>query len=273
MTPALTAALESALAPVKLSTDNIRRSMRCESAIARLIFCSPITGLRRTGIAIDKAKVLVQEIMELPGLNLTGIFTFKGAIYEFSSTRNLKAAGREEGEMLVALQKEISNLGDFELSGGSTPTGLYTAEVEGIDEIRPGTYVFNDAMQVAYGRCGLNDCALKVVYTVISHQEDGRMVIDGGSKSISTDAAPNTEPYNFDGYGICCEDRYAFLERLSEEHGVIRLAPGAKKYKIGDIISFIPNHVCPTLNLYDEVYIGNMKEQKVLKVDARGQLK
>lgn len=230
------------------------------------------TGLKRTGVAMDKAKEFTQKISKLQGIKLTGIFTFKGATYNSMPTSDLRLAGREEGEILVGIRNDINSLDYIEVSGGSTPTGLYTAEIEGVDEIRPGTYVFNDAMQIAAGCCSKEDCALRVVYTVVSVQENGRMIVDGGSKSISTDAVLNSPPYNFKGYGMCCEDKHVILSRLTEEHGMVSLEDGAKIYKVGDTTSFIPNHVCTTVNLYNDVVLKKDGQYKVLKVDARGKL-
>lgn len=230
------------------------------------------TGLKRTGVPLSDAEELAQKICELEGLRLTGIYTFKGSTYKGASTTDRDLAGHEEGELLVALKEKIEHLGVVEVSGGSTPTGLSVAKVRGVTEIRPGTYVFNDAMQASMGVCGWDDCAVRVVYTVVSVPEAGRMVVDGGSKSISTDVAPNKKPYNFCGYGTCPDDVYAVLERLTEEHGMVTLFPGAKDYKVGDTIEFIPNHVCTTINLYDDVYIKSNGIIRKIDVAARGKL-
>lgn len=261
-----------------LSTDSIEGARQLSKAAVKAgtileVRIEVDTGLKRTGVPLKRVKAFAKEMLEMPGFNATGLFTFKGAIYNSLPTNNYKLAGREEGEMLLALKQELAPLGDFELSGGSTPTGIYTAQVQGVDEIRPGTYVFNDAMQVATGRCDVKDCAVKVIYTIISIHEDGRMIIDGGSKSISTDIVPNSAPYNLEGYGICFEDEHIVLDRLSEEHGMIKINEGAGDYKIGDTISFIPNHVCTTVNLYDTAYMGNNENHKIIKIDARGKLR
>ena len=62
--------------------------------------------------------------------------------------------------------------GAFEISVGSTPSMacFENREQDGfsITEIRPGTYVYYDAMQVALGTATLQDCALTVLTTVIS---------------------------------------------------------------------------------------------------------
>lgn len=230
------------------------------------------TGLRRTGVPYREAAELARSMAALPGLHLTGIYTFKGTTYQEKATDDRQAAGREEGEMLTALRDELKELGPLEVSGGSTPTGLFAAAVPGVDEIRPGTYVFNDRMQATLGSCAPEDCALRVVYTVVSIPEPGRMIIDGGSKSIASDVAPGTAPYHLDGYGFCPEDPALVLERLTEEHGMVRLTPGAREYRVGDRVGFVPNHVCTTVNLHNRVILKTGDGIRTLDVAARGKL-
>ena len=63
-------------------------------------------------------------------------------------TEDNEAAGMEEGELMREIAEEMRSLGyeNLEVSGGSTPTGLFVAKSGGVDEIRPGTYIFNDYM-------------------------------------------------------------------------------------------------------------------------------
>ncbi|GAF09660.1 alanine racemase [Paenibacillus pini] len=106
------------------------------------------TGLARTGVAPHQALELAQQIAALPGLDLNGIFTFKGAVYKGSSTLDLEAAGLEEGRIMVETAEILQNAGlrIQHVSVGSSPTAIYAAKVEGVTEIRPGTYIFNDRM-------------------------------------------------------------------------------------------------------------------------------
>lgn len=230
------------------------------------------TGLRRTGVPYGEAAALARAVAALPGLRLTGLYTFRGMTQDGKPTLDREAAGRQEGQLLAALKRELQDLGPLETSGGSTPTGLFTAAVSGVNEIRPGTYVFNDRMQEANGSCAAQDCALRVVYTVVSAPEPGRIVLDGGSKSISSDVAPGAPPYHLGGYGGCPEDPRLILERLTEEHGMASLLPGSRSYRVGDRVSIIPNHVCTTVNLYDAVYIRCADTLREVKVAARGRL-
>lgn len=231
------------------------------------------TGLKRTGVIYENAVHLAKQINELPGLDLNGIYTYKGAFYQGVSTLNLMAAGREEGELMVALARELRDLGINiqDVSVGSTPSGLYAAQVEGITEIRPGTYIFYDTMLTKLGLCSLDDCAARVSVTVISIPAPNRIVIDGGSKTFATDVQPNQEPLNLRGFGTIIGFPNAVLERMNEEHGIIILNE-PHNLNVGDTLSIVPNHICSTINLHNVVYLHDENGIHPLTVLGRGQL-
>jgi D-serine deaminase-like pyridoxal phosphate-dependent protein len=233
------------------------------------------TGMRRTGVAYNQAVETAKKITEMKGLRLTGIYTFRGSIYQGKATSDRKKAGLEEGELMSKLADMLREEGIniIDVSVGSSPTGEFAAQVEGVTEIRPGTYVFNDAMQVNIGSCSLNDCAAKVMTTVVSRPAPDLAIIDGGSKTFATDMIPGVPPYFLKGYGIIINHDGLILERLSEEHGIIRVENQQEELNIGDKIMVVSNHICPTINLHDKVYF--VKGGKVLRevpVAARGKL-
>jgi len=232
------------------------------------------TGLKRTGVTLDEALELAKRISSLPGIVLSGIFTYKGALYQGASTLDLAAAGREEGELMASVAKQLreSGIPIVDVSVGSTPTGVYAAQVPGVTEIRPGTYIFYDAMQVKLGVCEHDDCAGRVVVTVVSKPAADLIVVDGGSKTFATDVQPNQPPLNLKGFGIIEGYPDAVLERMNEEHGMIRM-PSSHTVAIGDRLTIVPNHICSTINLHNEVYVqdedGGLERLSVL---ARGLL-
>ncbi|TBL77359.1 alanine racemase [Paenibacillus thalictri] len=231
------------------------------------------TGLQRTGIPYDQAVALASRIHTLPHLKLTGIFTFRGALLDGKPTMDLERAGREEGELMVRLAESMRAEGIpiADVSVGSSPTGLYAAQVQGVTEVRPGTYVFNDRMQAAFGVCSLEDCAGVIEATVVSRPSEHYAVIDGGSKTFATDVQPGTNPLQLKGFGHILEAPDAVLERLSEEHGVIRLEPH-HMLKVGDRVRIIPNHICSTLNLHNHFYFIDGEQSEKVPVLARGML-
>ncbi len=111
-------------------------------------------------------------------------------------TMDVAAAGWEEGELMVELAQSLRKNGIpiRDISVGSTPTAPYAAKVKGVTEVRPGTYVFNDRMQARFGVCELEDCAAKVISTIISTPSEDLIIIDGGSKTFATDVQPGTAP-------------------------------------------------------------------------------
>jgi D-serine deaminase-like pyridoxal phosphate-dependent protein len=232
------------------------------------------TGLRRTGVRIDGSVQLAKQIAALDGIRLTGIFTYRGAIHNGAPTLDLCAAGHEEGRIMagVAAALRSEGLAIQDVSVGSTPTAAYAAEADGVTEIRPGTYIYQDRMQAAFGVSTIDDCAGAVLATVISRPSDGLIVIDGGSKTFATDVQPGTLPLCLQGFGHIVGDPEAVLERMNEEHGMIRVRTDAV-YQVGDVIRIIPNHICSTVNLHSFVYIANAAGQlRKAEVAARGML-
>ena len=232
------------------------------------------TGLRRTGVAIDEAVELAEEIEAFDNLDLGGIYTYRGAVLSTSPTLDRKGAGLEEGELMVSLAARMRERGIEvrDVSLGSTPTAEYAAGVEGVTEIRPGTYIFYDRMQARLGACSLDECAVSVVCTVVSTPSEDLAVIDGGSKTFATDVQPGTEPLRLEGFGHVVGHEGATLERLTEEHGMLAVR-GEDDLEVGDTLWIIPNHVCSTVNLHDAVYLlngdGAVEE---LRVEARGKV-
>ncbi len=233
------------------------------------------TGLKRTGVIRSEAVELASKIATLENLNLTGIYTYRGAVLEDGSpTLDLKKAGLEEGELMVSLAEQIREQGiDIEdVSLGSTPTAAFAGEVEGVTEIRPGTYIFYDRMQARLGACSPEECAATVVVTVVSRPAKDLAIIDGGSKTFATDVPPDREPLNLKGFGQVVDHPDAVLERLTEEHGMLRI-PFDHDLRVGETIRIIPNHVCSTVNLHDEVcFVDESGATERVVVAARGKL-
>jgi D-serine deaminase-like pyridoxal phosphate-dependent protein len=226
------------------------------------------TGLRRTGVLYDEAVGLAAEIDGMRNLNLTGIYTYRGAVLGGSKTLELEKAGLEEGQLMVSLADRMRErgIGVDDVSVGSTPTAEYVAKVDGVTEIRPGTYVFYDRMQARLGACSLDECAAVVVCTVVSRPTPDLIIIDGGSKTFATDVGPGAEPLNLEGYGHVVGYPDAVLERLTEEHGMLSVDEDCD-LEVGDTLQIIPNHICSTVNLHDEVYLvgegGVVEETRV----------
>jgi D-serine deaminase-like pyridoxal phosphate-dependent protein len=157
------------------------------------------------------------------------------------------------------------------VSGGSTPTAYLAHEFAGVNEIRPGVYIFNDRNMLGLGVVAVEDCALSIVATVASTAVSGKAIIDGGSKTFSSDRYLAGDGK---GFGLIKGDADAQLEAMSEEHGNLNISRSSVRYRPGDRIEIIPNHVCSVVNMHDEIYgVRGDRVETVFEVAARGALR
>ena len=206
-------------------------------------------GLHRVGVEPAAAPGHARAIAAVPGLRLRGIFTHAGQAYSGETPAEVAAVGRSEGEILAGVAAALvrDGHGPLEVSVGSTPTARHAMTIAGVTECRPGNYVYHDASQVSLGTCGLDECALTVLATVVSVPAPGRAVLDAGSKTLSSDLL-RPRP---GGYGVLLGHR-SRIDKLSEEHGVIAVEPG-DSFRVGERVRILPNHACVVANLHDRL--------------------
>ncbi len=223
------------------------------------------SGLERCGLLPGRGLVeyccwLVQQ----PGIRLRGILTHAGHVYACSNAAEVEKIGKNEGSVMVAAADSLRQAGiDVEVvSIGATPTVKHGGLIPGVTEIRPGNYVFYDAMQVALGVVPLERCSLAVESTVVSRPTPQRAVIDAGAKVLALDTGAHGNKL-LSGHGILPNPSWK-LTRLSEEHGIIE---GATLPGIGEKVKIVPNHACPVVNLTDELLLS---DGNIWQVAARG---
>lgn len=228
-------------------------------------------GMGRTGVQSPAAALeLAQQIEQLPGLHVSGLFCYPGHVW---TSPGEQAASFEPVSQRLAEAIELfkgAGLDTGIVSGGSTPTAYQSHLLPQITEIRPGTYIFNDMNTVHGGYASLDDCAATVVATVVSTAVPGQVVVDAGSKTLTTDRCI---PALDTGHGHVIEYPQAKITALSEEHGQIDITACDQPPKIGERISIIPNHICPCVNLHNKLWWDEGEGQlEAINVDARGKL-
>jgi D-serine deaminase-like pyridoxal phosphate-dependent protein len=229
-------------------------------------------GFGRCGVSDEvELLTLARKITSLPGLEFKGAMFFPG---HFGVLPEQRSAMRAQVNEL--LERVLDAFAQAEVplaivSGGSTPAAYEGGLFRGVNEVRPGTYIFNDRNTVGVSAATLNDCALSVVVTVVSTSVPGRAIIDGGSKTFSSD---RYQAEDGNGFGLVKEDHAAEIERLSEEHGHMNIERSERQYRVGDRLTVIPNHVCPTVNLHDEIYgVRGEQVETVWRVEGRGKVR
>jgi len=236
-------------------------------------------GLHRCGIdpASASAPGTVRAIASMDGLIFRGLLSHAGHGYGARSEQELAAVAVREAEILRDLAA-ASQVRCDELSVGATPTARFSVDQDGITEVRPGNYAYYDRTQVGLGAATWDDCALTVLARVVSRPAADRIILDSGSKTLSNDLARGFT--DMPGYGAVLRDPFVaeadpslLVERLSEEHAVVRVVDGQTRLVTGDLVRIVPNHSCVVSNLVD--YVWRVDEDTVVDrvaVAARGRI-
>jgi D-serine deaminase-like pyridoxal phosphate-dependent protein len=229
-------------------------------------------GLHRTGVETPLATIpLAQRVAGSKGLRLDGLFIYPGHVWSPAAEQEglLRAVANLVQETLDLWSKQ--GLEAKIISGGSTPTAYQSHFVPRQTEIRPGTYIFNDMNTVRGGYCQLEDCGARIVATVISTAVPGQVVLDAGSKTLTSDVCITARD---SGHGFILEYPQAKITKLSEEHGQTDVSMCERKPRVGDRVTIIPNHICPCINLQDALWwMGSAGKPLVrMPVDARGKV-
>lgn len=228
-------------------------------------------GLGRVGVSPGGPLLdLARGIQRLPGLSFEGIAFYPG---------HIRDDGPQGREALAALGGLIqSMLADFRragiepriVSGGSTPSLYHSHELPGLNEIRPGTYVYNDWNTLASGACTLEECAAVLLVTVVSTARPGQIIVDGGSKTFSSDRSAGSAGSTF---GYVMEAPEALFHKMNEEHGYVDVTQCNRKFAIGERLRIVPNHICTAVNLHERIYgIRHGEVEEVWEVPGRGKL-
>lgn len=226
-------------------------------------------GYGRSGVEPrgGKALDLARRISASPGLHFEGILTHAGHSYDARSERESSEIARQEAESVssVAQELERTQIPCPSVSIGSTPSMSHAPRKTGrVTEIRPGNYLLFDKFQADIGSCRLQDCAAAVLTTIVSHYpERGEMLIDAGALALSKDrgARQDAAAIQLGGgeyvFGAVPEDDALQVARLSQEHGMIKVAESQAfdRHPIGSKIEIIPNHACLAAAGYSEYHI------------------
>jgi D-serine deaminase-like pyridoxal phosphate-dependent protein len=257
---------------LSVGADSVEGIARLASAF-RGVAASPAvvieidSGGRRSGVLPEDAGALAVRAIEA-GLHVTGVFTHAGHAYAGPERRSKAADEEVDGLAIAAESLRANGVEPVVISAGSTPTAALSARPP-VTEERPGTYVFGDRQQLDLAG-DLTDAArtiaLVVAATVVSHGARGGFLVDAGAKVLGKDVAP-TVP----GHGAVLGYPNAVISRVNDHHGIAEVADGTPRPAIGDLVWIVPNHVCPVVNLVDELVVaqgGRIVDR--WPVDARG---
>lgn len=223
-----------------------------KSAVFLKIDC----GTHRVGVepTSDAALAIPRLISDAANLEFAGILTHAGHSYDVDSREAILKIAHHERDVMTELAARLKadGIDVLTVSIGSTPTMSLIDDLSGIDEIRPGNYIFYDAYQATLGSCGFDDTALTIL-TAIIHKDVSRnkLVVDAGAIALSKDRGPVGLNANC-GYGHVLDldgnDTNLRVTSLSQEHGEIHAddASAIERFKVGDRVRILANHSCLT---------------------------
>ncbi|MCF7939895.1 MAG: alanine racemase, partial [Spirochaetales bacterium] len=225
------------------------------------------TGYGRTGIPWGNREAIVdlsRKIEELPGIEFQGLLTHAGHTYHIYDVGERTRIFRGIADGMGQLRDGVlaAGLEQCLISVGDTPGATAAEDFSGVDEVRPGNFVYFDAQQLHLGSCDETEVAAAVACPVVAvHKDRSELILYGGAIHLS--AQPEDHPeiegqrmYGYvveaspDGWGAV--DRYNYVKSVSQEHGVARVdAMFLSKVKPGDLVGVIPVHSCLAVDLLD----------------------
>lgn len=221
------------------------------------------TGMHRVGAAPDRVAMLARHIEQSDGLRFRGVLTHAGHAHDETSQLGIERVARQEAAIMGDVRADLERAGHevSVVSAGSTLTARYLSAADGITDIRPGTYIYNDLRTLGCWACTPEEIAATMLATVVS--ADGqRITVDAGSKTLTTTTVPDY------GSGHLLGRPTSTFTRVSEEHGVLSV-PGAPALRVGDRVRILPVHACVWSDLQPEIYgvrRGQLTER--IRIDA-----
>lgn len=221
------------------------------------------TGLGREGTRSDEESLrVVQYIQKHENMVLRGFYTHEGHAYSARPAETDKCIERVV-QQLRALRERVGE--PLEIWPGCSVTAERMAAQEGVAAIRPGTYVFGDlSLAAKHEVMDWDDLAATVLTTVVDRPTKELALLDAGSKTLSGDRTAEGV------YASLYDRRDAHVMRCSEEHGWMT-GGDVEKLAIGERVRLVPAHICPAVNLANEVtVISREAVVDTWRVDARG---
>jgi len=221
------------------------------------VFIKIDTGYHRSGLVSDDTEIeeIVNGIDNSSLLNLKGFLTHAGHTYNAKGIVEIERIVEGSKNQLHKLQKKFP---ETIISWGDTPSCSLSENLFGFNELRPGNFVYYDAMQYHIGSCKMEDVAVAVACPVVSvFPQRGEMIIYGGAVHLSKEFIAADNNFKLFGYLVGLNDgkwqtpiNGAWVSALSQEHGTVKMPKHElNKFKPGDLVGVIPVHSCLTANL------------------------
>ncbi len=214
------------------------------------------TGYNRTGLIpseIEEIEKIINTCRQSYSLLFKGFLTHTGHTYNARCKNEVEMISKEAFRLLGSLKAKFDSGPDsLTLSVGDTPACSLLSNFDGIDEIRPGNFVFFDVMQTVIGSCEAGRIAVCLACPVVSKNATRKeIVVYGGAVHLSKESVFYVDKTI---YGFVCtlsaegwsEPLYdCYVKSVSQEHGVIKVSNEVfLSIRCGDLLGILPVHSC-----------------------------
>ncbi len=237
------------------------------------------TGQGRSGLMPDNNReiaILVNLINQKENLRFKGFITHAGHTYQAKGKDEVELVHQKTLAVLTRLKSFWrESYPEIIISYGDTPSCSIADEFWGIDEIRPGNFVFYDVMQWQIGSCSLNDIAIALICPVVDvYPERNEAIIRGGAVHLSKDSVVLPSGNSsfglislFDGKSWGEPIEGLNLEKVSQEHGLIKAANTESiiTLKPGQLVAILPIHSCLTNDVMGELVLTDQSRVSTIR--------
>ena len=233
------------------------------------IFVDVNPKMNRTGVELADRQQIV-AVAQASGDRFRGVHAYEGHIRDDDpSVRRAEAWEIYEGvvDLCAHLVEQGCQVDELITSGAMTYLDALAyrpfTELDGtIHRISPGTVVFSDTVtQTAVAQAKLEPAAV-VASRVISRPGPKIATCDAGSKAIAAEAG--------DPCAAAIGHPELIAQKPSEEHLPLSIESGPGPAR-GELLLLVPRHVCPTVNLAQEVILmTDDGSTQIVSVSAAG---
>lgn len=229
-------------------------------------------GTHRTGVG-PWDNMLIGKLAEMENekIRFRGFLAHAGHTYQRINKSKAQKIYDKSLEYLIRA-KSFTGRTDIILSYGDTPSCSLLDDFSGVDELRPGNFVFYDVMQYYFGSCDLEEIAVCLACPVVAiHPGRLEIVLFGGAVHLSKDVVERNGEKIY-GLVVPLTDKgwktrpIGQLARLSQEHGIIQVNKQMlSQVQVGDLLGVLPIHSCLTADL--QGYYVSLSGQRLEKLN------
>ncbi|MEE4310396.1 MAG: alanine racemase [candidate division KSB1 bacterium] len=224
------------------------------------------TGYGRTGVPWDDTTALLRlyrALRDAKHVHIRGVLTHNGETYHAGSVEEIRRLHAQSVDRMQKARTVLLDEGAEEIavSIGDTPSCAVADDFGGIDEMRPGNFVFFDVMQLCIGACRTDEIAVAVACPVVGKYPGREQIVTyGGAVHLSKEYTTIKGDQKIYGYATRVQgDLFGEIEKespvisLTQEHGVVQaMGSVLDRTAVGDLMFITPVHSCLTANLYRE---------------------